>query len=131
MTGAHIPYWAVTQRWEQGDPRWVNVRSGMIPESKAFDVAHIFTMDVTTEDMAAYIEQRWSETAHRKEGGEASKEAHATVLSAMASRKQTDAKNLSRATQTSLEKHERESRHALRVRAGAEKAHPMVSGADL
>jgi len=126
MAGAHIPYWGVTQRWAPDDPRWARVQSGQMAESEAFDIAHIFKLDVTGDDMAAYIEQRWSETAHRKEGGEAAKEAIQTVMDAQKSTHATKEKNVARATQNSLERHERESRHALRVRAGAEKAHPMI-----
>ena len=128
MTGAHIPYWAVTEEWPQGDPRWAKVQSGEVPRHMAFGIAHIFQLDVSTEDMGAYIEQRWSETAHRKEGGEAAKEAIQTVMDAQKSTHATKEKNVARAAQNSLERHERESRHNLRVRAGAEEAHPMIPG---
>lgn len=126
MTGAHLPYWAVTQRWAGDDPRWARVQSGEVPEASAFDIAHIFTLDVTTEDMAAYIEQRWSETAHRKTGGEAVKLADQTVTAQHQRDVATQNAHIARVTQESWERHERESRHDLRVRAGVEQAHPLI-----
>lgn len=127
MTGAHIPYWALTEEWPTGDPRWAKVQSGEIPRHMAFGIAHIFRLDVTTEDMAAYVEQRWSETAHREEGGAAVKEADARVTETRVSTAAVKDRHIQRATQESLERHERESRHALRVRAGTERAHPMIT----
>ena len=126
MTGAHVPYWALTQRWEAGDARWEQVRTGRLPEDRAWDMVHLFPLSVTTEDMAAYVEERWSDTAHRKEGGEAAKEATTIAETSMGDASDVREAHVRRVTQDSLERHERESRHALRVRAGAEKAHPMI-----
>jgi hypothetical protein len=125
MTGAHVPYWALTETWADGDPRWEQVQTGRIPRSAAYGIAHMFPLTVTTEDMAAYVEQRYGDQ-HRVTGGEAAKEASRMVDDAQQSQRTTQTTNIERATQTSLERHERESKHALRVRAGVERAHPMI-----
>lgn len=127
MTGAHVPYWALTQRWAEGDPRWQQVQAGRIAESAAFDIAHIFPLDVSVADMASYVETRWSETAHRQTGGQAASSANRAVDEARSDTAKVQSDAVARATSQSLERHERESRHDLRVAAGVDRPSPQVT----
>ena len=49
------------KRWGPNDPRWATVQSGETPKDKAFDVEHKFPPDCRTDDMVAYIRNRWGE----------------------------------------------------------------------
>ncbi len=125
IAGAWKPYWGLKIRWAQGDPRWEWVQTKRIPESAAFDLEQMFPDDCTTEDMVAYVEQRWGDRAH---SSNASAEAESAVI---ASHLQTTAAREEQIQATVTKGQERylsESDHARRVRAGVESAHPMVPG---
>ena len=76
------------------------------------------------QDLAAYVESRYSDTRHRSSSP--SQDAEKMVENAKRRMDQARESQVMTATTNSLERHER--RHALRVRAGAERAHPMVKG---
>lgn len=122
MDGAFVAYYALKVRWRESDPRWQHVREGHMPESAAFDLEQVFPKEFSTQDIASYIRANYGERAAAPD--QAEKVAEAAV------RSQQDATNanIDRFTQESVEQSARESSHAKRVRAGAESAHPMVSG---
>ena len=126
VAGAHVPYWGYKKRWDDGDPRWQNVRTGQMSADSAYDLEMMFPQDCSVQDLAAYVESRYSETRHRSSSP--SQDAEKMVEDAKRRMEQARESQVMTATTNSLERHERESRHALRVRAGAERAHPMVKG---
>lgn len=120
--GAHIAYYGLKVRWRSDDPRWMAVRQGQVPESAAFDLEQVFPKDYSPQDIASYIRANYGERAANP--------ADAETIAEAAVKAQQDAttQNIERFTQASVEQSARESSHTKRVRAGAETAHPMVSG---
>lgn len=124
--GGFVKYWGLRERWRNGDPRWEQVQTGKIPHDMAYDVITVFPPDCQGDDMAAFVERFYGER-NMLSKGEASKEADRIVDAQIASDKNVREGHIERAHTESVERFERESKHALRVRAGAEKAHPMVT----
>lgn len=123
--GGHVRYWGLRETWRHGDPRWEQVQTGRIPADMAYDVAQVFPPDCGTEEIAAFVERYYGERNMLPKAA-AAKEAERMVDAQRHAQKRVHAENVERVSQESIERHERESRHDLRVRAGAEKAHPMV-----
>jgi hypothetical protein len=128
--GGHVRYWGLRERWRNGDPRWEHVQTGKIPFEKAYDVVMTFPPDCQGDDMAAFVEQHYGER-NMLSKADASKEADRIVNAQIAADAKVREGHIERAHTESVERFERETRHALRVRAGAEKAHPMVPGESL
>lgn len=125
MTGAHRPYWALFARWPDGDPRWEQVRQGQYPAALARDIEQMFPEDCGTEDMVAYVEQRWGDRARASNASsDADRIVTDSLVAQAAVREGLIEETLDRAAQHFAD----ESEHLRNVRAGAESAHPMVSG---
>lgn len=122
-----LGYFALTVRWAEGDPRWEHVRTGALPEHMAFDIEHTFPRSVAVDEIASYVEARWGERG-RVTGGEAVKEARNIVQAARDRQQSATDSAVERVHHQSVERHERESRHDLRVAAGVDRPTPM-SGA--
>lgn len=122
-----VKCWQLRERWRNGDPRWEMVQTGKIPRDMACDVLQLFPEDCPGDEMAAFIEKYYGSGERTLTKGEAAKEADKRVDAAMQRNAKTMESNIQSVHQNSVERHERESRHDLRVRAGTEKAHPMVT----
>lgn len=127
IAGVHQPYFGLKVRWRQGDPRWQMVNENRMPASAAFDLEQMFPRDCSMNDIAAYVRAHWGDrNAMTKQ--DAAEEAERIVTESVA--RQAVAKDaqvdalVTKGTQHFLD----ESDHLRRVRAGAESAHPMVSG---
>lgn len=125
--GAHRPYWGLKVRWPQGDPRWERVQTGEIPAAMAFDLDQMFPSDCAGEDMAAYVESRWGDRNLRSKA-DAAEEADRIVNDAIKRRSDFMDSATHRVAVQSDERFARETKHDREVRAGVEKAHPMVRG---
>lgn len=127
IAGVHQPYFGLKVRWRQGDPRWQHIYSGQMPESQAFDLEQMFPKDCSMNDIAAYVRAHWGErnalTKH-----DAAKEADRIVEASVASQSQAREAQVDALVEKGTQQHLSESNHLRRVRAGAESAHPMVSG---
>ena len=125
MAGAHRPYWALFARWPDGDPRWEQVRTGLYPAHLARDIEQMFPENCGTEEMAAYVEQRWGDRARSEN---ASADAERIVRETVAAQDGVRDGLIRQTVDNATQHHEDESEHLRNVRAGAESAHPMVSG---
>ncbi len=125
MSGAHKPYWALFVRWMPEDPRWEHVRSGQMPESAARDIEQMFPSDCGTEEMVAYVEQRWGDRARSTD---VAKDAERIVNESLKAQSQVQEHLIADTVERGNAQHLAETSHSLRVRAGAEAAHPMVRG---
>lgn len=123
--GGHVQYWGLRETWRQGDPRWEQVQTGKIAPDLAYDVAQVFPPECSGEDMAAFVERYYGER-NMLPRAEAAKEAERIATKQMQSDASVREGHIQRVHEESLERHARESKHNLRVRAGVEKAHPMV-----
>lgn len=123
--GGQVRSWALKQRWAQGDPRWEMVQTGRIRKEDALDFLQLFPADCQGEDMAAFAEKYYGER-NMLSKADAAKEAGRIVDSQIAADRSVMESNVGKVHEQSIERFERESRHDLRVRAGAEKAHPMI-----
>lgn len=125
IAGAHRPYFGLKVRWRSGDPRWEHVRTGQMPAAMAFDLEKMFPGDCSPNDMAAYVESLWGE---RVVPQNLAAEAERIVTESVVQQAKAKADHVDRLVETGTERHLSESPHLRRVRAGAEAAHPMVSG---
>lgn len=123
--GGQVKSWALKQRWAQGDPRWEHVQTGRIRREDALDFLQLFPADCSGEDMAAFAERYYGER-NMLSKADAAKEASRIVDDQIARDQRQMEANVAQAHERSMERHERESGHDLRVRAGVEKAHPMI-----
>lgn len=123
MGGAHLAYYALKVRWRPEDPRRERVRQGEIPESAAFDLDQVFPKTYSPADIASYVRANWGDRAAMS-----SSDAARVAEDAVRRQQGTQQANVEQFTHDSTERSARESGHAKRVRAGAESAHPMVSG---
>jgi hypothetical protein len=121
--GTH--YFGLFQRWRESDRRWESVRAGEVQEKDARDLVTMFPPECPPASMAAWVEYRWGPRAIPKDPA---KEAERIVEASMRQRQSVDDAVVDRVTQTGLDRFEREDTHDRLVRAGLEKAHPMVPG---
>lgn len=121
--GAHIAYFGLKVRWRGEDPRRERVRSGEIPEAAAFDLDQVFPKDYSAADIASYVREHWGDRAALSP-----RDAEQIAEAAVQRQQATQAQHIDRFTEASVAASKRESLYAKRVRAGAESAHPMVSG---
>lgn len=114
----------VKQRWPQGDPKWQRVQCGELDERNAFDVITRFPREMRTGDMVGYIRDKFGYVRDPR--------AEAAKLIAEAERIMRDAQEsqVDKAVEQGTQRILSESNHARLVRAGAERPHPMVHGAD-
>lgn len=117
-------YFALFKRWSPGDPRWQRVQSGEIKDEDARDIVQMFPRECPTHEMAAYVENRWGA---RNAPADPRAEADRMVAEAQKLYAQAEAESIDRAIDVSNQRSERESRHDLRVRAGADVPTPMVT----
>lgn len=114
----------VKQRWPQGDPKWQRVQCGECAEANAFDVIFRFPAEMRTGDMVGMVRDKFGYVRDPR--------AEAERLMAEAQRlyAQAEASAVDRAVEQGTQRILDESDHARLVRAGAERAHPMVHGTD-
>lgn len=120
-------YFGLFERWKQGDRRWERVQNGEIAEAKARDLIQMFPRSCPAYEMAAFVEQRWGSRAIPKDP---KKEADRLVEEANRLYQQAREQTVQGVVETSMDKFAEESTHTIRLRAGTETAHPMVSGHD-
>lgn len=118
-------YFGLFQRWERGDKRWERVQSGEIPEKQARDLIQMFPRSCPPAEMAAFVEARWGSRAIPNDP---KAEADRMVVEANRLYELAKQQNVEHLIDKSAERFAEESSHSLRVRAGAEAAHPMVAG---
>lgn len=121
-------YFALKERWKEGDVRWARVQSGELPEANAFDVLTMFPREVRTGDMIAWISSKWGDRAFAKDPRA---EAERLIEQAKKLMAEADASHVDAAVETGTRRILDENDHLRLVRAGVERAHPMVHGADL
>lgn len=114
----------IKQRWPQGDPKWQRVQCGELNESMAFDVIARFPREMRTGDMVGWIRDKFGFVRDPK--------AEADRLMAEAQKLYAEATEtqLNHAVDQGTQRILDESDHLRLVRAGAERPHPMVPGAD-
>lgn len=127
IAGVHKPYFGLKVRWRNGDPRWEHVREGRMPASAAFDLEKMFPSDCPMSDIAAYVEAHWGDR-NAMTAADAAKEADRIVTEAVVRQQQAKNAQVDTLVERGTQQHLSESDHLRRVRAGAESAHPMVSG---
>ncbi len=125
MSGAHRPYWALFAQWMPEDPRWEHVRAGRMPATDARDIEQMFPENCGTEEMAAYVEQRWGDRARSTD---VVKDAERIVSESLAAQSQVQESLIGRTIDNASQHFADENEHLRNVRAGAELAHPMVRG---
>lgn len=118
-------YFALLKDWEPNDPRWRRVQSGEYPREDARDIVQMFPRECSVSDMAAYVEQRWGYRNNSPADAAAAAEKYISEAAAIAHT--TEQANIDRVVEQSNERSARESRHDLRVRAGADTPTPMVT----
>lgn len=124
--GGAVKCWQLRERWRNGDPRWEMVQTGKIPSSMACDVLQLFPEDCPGDQIVSFIENYYGSGERTMSKGEAAKQAERIVDAARARNERKMNENIEQVHTNSVERHERESSHDLRVRAGVEKAHPMI-----
>jgi hypothetical protein len=114
----------VKQRWPQGDEKWARVQCGELPADKAFDVIFRFPPEMRTGDMVGLVRDKFGFVRDPRQ--------EADRLMAEAQRLYSQIENgaVDKAVETGTQRILDESDHLRLVRAGAERPHPMVSGAD-
>jgi hypothetical protein len=125
IQGAHRPYFGLKVQWPLGDPRWEYVRSGQMSDRNAFDLEQMFPEDCSPNDMASYVRSRWGDRARV---ADPAKEAARMVDAAQAHQDSVRERNVEQVIAESTDRYAHETPHSRKVRAGAESAHPMVSG---
>ena len=98
---------------------------GRLPESHAFDIEQRFPRDCAPSDFVAYVRDRWGDRARSVDPA---KEAERIVEEAKQNRRDVQESQVETVVGNSVQKVKDESDHMRRVRSGAERAHPMVSG---
>jgi len=113
-------YFGLFEEWAPNDARWERVQRGEHDKSRARDLLYMFPPECSPAEFAAYVEQRFGIV--RDPRAEADRlVAQAQKLYAEAQQKAVDT-----VVDTSMERHVRESRHDLEVRAGTATPTPMV-----
>lgn len=128
IAGAHTPYFGFKVRWRENDSRWNHVREGRMPSEQAYDLEQMFPRDCSMQDIAAYVRNHYGERQAAMTHADIVDEAERIVESARQQHAGITNGNIDRFTHDSTERSARTSRHERLVRAGAEQAHPMVSG---
>lgn len=115
----------VKQQWPQGDKKWQRVQCGECAPENAFDVIFRFPREMRTGDMVGHVRDKFGFVRDPK--------AEAQRLMEQAERllRQSTEGAIDAAVETGTQRILDESDHTRLVRAGLERAHPMVSGADL
>src|SRR6185369_6917680 len=115
---------AVKEMWRDDDRRREEIHRGDRDPESAFDVVARFPVGCPTSQMLSWIENNLGFVVDPvKEAQRRVDEAQKALADAQS--KQTDA-----AVETGTQRYLDESDHLRQVRAGAESAHPMVSGHD-
>ena len=117
-------YFALVKDWEPNDPRWRRVQEGECAREDARDIVQMFPRECPPAEMAAYVEHRWG---YRNTPSDPKAEADRLVQEAAALYAKAEQDNIDHAVEGSNERSARESRHDLRVRAGADTPTPMVT----
>ncbi len=125
LTGAHQPYFGLKIQWSSGDPRWVHILEGRMPESAAFDLEQMFPKDCSINDMASYVRDRWGDRARSTNTAQ---DAERIVNESLKAQATVQNDNILATVDRATQHHHDESEHLRNVRAGAEQAHPMVRG---
>jgi hypothetical protein len=115
---------AIKERWKSEDPRWREVQEGKRDPDKAFDIVHRFNNDASSDDMLAFIENRMGRVRDPK------KEAEKLIAQAEKLMRESQEQRVDEVVAQGTQRILDESDHLRQVRAGVERAHPMVSGAD-
>lgn len=121
------PYFALFERWREGDPRWAYVQNGTVKESQARDMLMMFPPTCSADELAAYVEHRWGE---RGIVADAAKEAERIARDASRRFAEHTEAGIEQAVETGTQRILDESDHTRLVRGGFERAHPMVPGAE-
>lgn len=127
IAGVHQPYFGLKVRWRAGDPRWQQVNEGRTPASAASDLEKMFPRDCAMSDIAAYVRAQWGDR-NAMTRADAAKAADAIVDASVAAQMHARESQVDALVERGTQQHLDESSHLRRVRAGAESAHPMVSG---
>lgn len=125
IAGAWKPYFGLKVRWRGEDPRWDEVRQGRFPAHMAFDLEKMFPEDCPTGEMVGYVRSQWGDRATPVD---AAAEAERIVNASVKAQQDAQTENVNTLVERGTQQHLSESAHLRRVRAGAESAHPMVSG---
>lgn len=118
-------YFGLFQRWGPEDPRWAQVQSGQVPEHQARDLVQMFPRECSAHDMAAYVENRWGD---RNRANDPVKAAEYAVEQAQRRLDAAKALLVDKVVNKSVTESLKTDSHDRLVRAGAERAHPMVAG---
>lgn len=119
------PYWAIVERWPRGDARWQYVRDGVHGEDLAYDMLAMLPPDCSAEQAEGFILRKFARVTDPK------KDAQQQVERVQKANDQRKVAVREAFLVEQEEKHARQTSHEMRVLAGAEAAHPMVSGVDL
>ena len=116
----------IKEEWGPNDKRREEIRRGERDPSTAFDILARFPPGISTNDMLGWIENNLG----FQHGLDPVKEAERIVAEAQKRLAEVRSGQVDQTIQTGEDRYVREDSHDRAVRAGVEKAHPMVSGAD-
>lgn len=115
-------YWAITERWPSGDPRWQLVQSGQVREHEAFDIRAMLPPDCSAEQAEGFV-MRHFERVDDPAKQAAKKLEQVQKHNAAAKQKHIDTFMAEQEVKTATT-----TKHEYEVQLGLEKAHPMVHG---
>ena len=114
----------IKEKWHDEDKRWERVRCGECDPENAFDVIIRFPREIRTGEMVSWMENKLGYVK------DPAKEADRLIAQAMKLRADAEQQAVERAVETGTQRVLDESDHTRLVRAGVERAAPMVSGHD-
>ena len=115
-------YWGIIEAWAPGDPRWADVKSGVVLESAAFDLRAMLPPDCSVEEAEGFVARNFERVT---DAAEQSTKKVEKVLKHNRERKQ---KHVDQFLQEQEDKTVRTTTHELEVQLGVATAHPMVPG---
>jgi hypothetical protein len=115
-------YWGIIERWRADDPRWPDVRNGVVREQDAFDLRAMLPPDCSAEEAEGFVLRRFTRMGDARE---AAAEKVATIAKHNAA---TKAKHVEGFMQDQEDKHIRTTKHELELSVGATTAHPISHG---
>lgn len=115
----------IKEEWKESDPRRDEIRRGARDPESAFDLLTRFPDGCPTGEMLSWIENNLGYVR------DPVKEAERRVEEARKALEEAQARQTDQAVETGTRRILDESDHLRQVRAGAERAHPMVPGVDL
>lgn len=118
--------WALKKAWGSEDKRWERVRSGECDPDHAFDLLTRFPPETRSGDMLGWIDRNIAGSRRI----DPAKEAERLVAQAAKLMAEAQALGVDQVVDQGTQRILDESDHLRHVRAGAERAHPMISGAD-